>query len=473
MALFRTVASRLFASPQPASPLAALATRVQQYSSESTDLREVLANKIPEVQSEVKAFRKEHGNTKVGEITVDMMYGGMRSMKGLVTETSVLDPDEGIRFRGYSIPECQKLLPKAPGGEEPLPEGLFWLLLTGDIPTQAQVDAVSKEWADNADLPTHVVNMLNSFPSHLHPMAQFSAAITALNSESKFAQAYSEGVHKSKYWELCYEDSMQLIAKLPTVAATIYRNLYRDGTSIGAIDTAKDYSANFTAMLGYDDPQFTELMRLYLTIHSDHEGGNVSAHTTHLVGSALSDPYLSFAAGMNGLAGPLHGLANQEVLVWLTGLRQELGDDVSEEQMKEYIHNTLNSGRVVPGYGHAVLRKTDPRYTCQREFALKHLPDDKLFKLVATIYNVVPPILTSLGKVKNPWPNVDAHSGVLLQYYGMTEMSYYTVLFGVSRALGVLASLIWDRALGLPLERPKSMSTEGLKQLTSKLAKAG
>jgi len=473
MALFRTVASRLFASPQPASPLAALATRVQQYSSESTDLREILANKIPEVQSEVKAFRKEHGNTKVGEITVDMMYGGMRSMKGLVTETSVLDPDEGIRFRGYSIPECQKLLPKAPGGEEPLPEGLFWLLLTGDIPTQAQVDAVSKEWADNADLPTHVVNMLNSFPSHLHPMAQFSAAITALNSESKFAQAYSEGVHKSKYWELCYEDSMQLIAKLPTVAATIYRNLYRDGTSIGAIDTAKDYSANFTAMLGYDDPQFTELMRLYLTIHSDHEGGNVSAHTTHLVGSALSDPYLSFAAGMNGLAGPLHGLANQEVLVWLTGLRQELGDDVSEEQMKEYIHNTLNSGRVVPGYGHAVLRKTDPRYTCQREFALKHLPDDKLFKLVATIYNVVPPILTSLGKVKNPWPNVDAHSGVLLQYYGMTEMSYYTVLFGVSRALGVLASLIWDRALGLPLERPKSMSTEGLKQLTSKLAKAG
>merc|ERR1739838_1250681 len=236
MALFKTAASRLFASPQSTSPLAALASRVQQYSSESTDLREVLTNKIPEVQNEVKAFRKEHGNTKVGEITVDMMYGGMRGMKGLVTETSVLDPDEGIRFRGFSIPECQKVLPKAPGGEEPLPEGLFWLLLTGDIPTQAQVDAVSKEWADNADLPTHVVNMLNNFPSHLHPMAQFSAAITALNSESKFAAAYAEGVHKSKYWELCYED-----------------------------------------------PQFTELMRLYLTIHSDHEGGNVSAHTTHLV----------------------------------------------------------------------------------------------------------------------------------------------------------------------------------------------
>lgn len=255
---------------------------------------------------------------------------------------------------------------------------------------------------------------------------------------------------------------MDLIAKLPVVAATIYRNTYGDGKGIGAIDPKKDWSANFTKMLGFEDEKFTELIRLYLTIHSDHEGGNVSAHTTHLVGSALSDPYLSFAAGMNGLAGPLHGLANQEVLVWLQKLRKELGDHADEEKVKEFIWKTLKSGQVVPGYGHAVLRKTDPRYTCQREFALKHLPDDPLFKLVSNIYKVVPPILTELGKVKNPWPNVDAHSGVLLQYYGLKEMNYYTVLFGVSRALGVLASLVWDRALGLPIERPKSMSTAGL-----------
>lgn len=153
--------------------------------------------------------------------------------------------------------------------------------------------------------------MLNNFPHHLHPMSQLAAAANALQSESKFAKAYSSGVHKSKYWEYVYEDTMDLVAKLPTVAAIIYRNLYRDGTSVAPIDPAKDWSANFTAMLGYDNPQFTELMRLYLTIHTDHEGGNVSAHTCHLVGSALSDPYLSFAAAMNGLAGPLHGLANQ------------------------------------------------------------------------------------------------------------------------------------------------------------------
>lgn len=464
MALFRVSSSKLL---EQQKALSGLLQYVRFISAESTDLKSILAEKIPKEQERVKNFRKQHGATKVGDVTVDMMYGGMRGIKGLVCETSVLDPDEGIRFRGYSIPECQKLLPKAKGGQEPLPEGLFWLLVTGEVPTEAQVKAISKDWATRAALPQHVVTLLNNLPTNVHPMSQLSAAVTVLNSESKFAKAYSDGVHKSKYWEFVYEDTMNLIAKLPVIAATIYRNTYHDGKGIGAIDPNLDWSANFTKMLGFDDAQFTELMRLYLTIHSDHEGGNVSAHTVHLVGSALSDPYLSFAAGMNGLAGPLHGLANQEVLVWLMKLQSQVGE-VTEASMKDFIWKTLKSGQVVPGYGHAVLRKTDPRYTCQREFALKHLPNDKLFHLVKTIYEVVPPILTELGKVKNPWPNVDAHSGVLLQYYGLKEMNYYTVLFGVSRALGVLASLIWDRALGLPIERPKSLSTDGLIKSLSK-----
>jgi len=432
---------------------------------ESTNLKDVLKQKVPAEQDNVKNFRKEHGSTVIGEVTVDMAYGGMRGIKGLVCETSVLDADEGIRFRGYSIPECQKLLPKAPGGEEPLPEALFWLLVTGEVPTEAQVKALSQEWASRADLPQHVVTMLNNFPNHLHSMAQLCAAASALHSESKFAKAYASGIPKTQYWEYVYEDAMDLIAKLPPIAATIYRNNFKGGSSVGGIKSDADWSKNFCSMLGFEDEKFVELMRLYLTIHSDHEGGNVSAHATHLVGSALSDPYLSFAAGMCGLAGPLHGLANQEVLVFLTKIANSIGADASEEKLKEFLVSELKQGRVVPGYGHAVLRKTDPRYTCQREFALKHLPNDPMFKLVSNIYKVTPPVLLDTGKIKNPWPNVDAHSGVLLQYYGLKEMNYYTVLFGVSRALGVMASLIWDRALGLPIERPKSMSTPGLMKL--------
>merc|ERR1719168_324414 len=312
--------------------------------------------------------------------------------------------------------------------------------------------------------------MLNNFPANLHPMAQFSAAMAALHSESKFSKAYGEGVHKTKYWDATFEDSMDMIAKLPVVAATIYNNLYRDGAAPCPIDANKDWSYNFTEMVGYKDPMFTELMRLYLTIHTDHEGGNVSAHATHLVGSALSDPYLSFSAGLNGLAGPLHGLANQEVLRWTKKMQNSLSGSPTAADVEKYCWDTLNGGNVIPGFGHAVLRKTDPRYTCQREFALKHLPDDDLFKLVSLMYDVVPGVLTKHGKTKNPWPNVDAHSGVLLVHYGLTEEDFYTVLFGMSRAMGVLSQLTTSRFLGFSIERPKSFTSDWIAQ---KFAKEG
>lgn len=425
-------------------------------------LKKRLQEIIPARLAEMKEFRAKYDDYTVGSYTLSQVYGGMRGIKGLTCETSVLDSEEGIRYRGLTLPEVQKLLPKAPGGSEPLPEATFWLLLTGEVPTEEQAASVSREWAARASIPKHVVDLIASFPQSVHPMSQFTSAICALQSESKFAKQYAAGMNKNQYWDYTFEDSMDLLAKLPTVAALIYRNTFKDGT-VAAIDPNKDWSSNYTNMLGFTDPMFTELMRLYLTIHADHEGGNVSAHTVHLVGSALSDPYLSFAAGMCGLAGPLHGLANQEVLLWLTNLRSKVGDNITEEQLKDYIWQTLKGGQVVPGYGHAVLRKTDPRYECQRVFALKHLPNDPMFQLVSKLYTVVPPVLLAHGKAKNPWPNVDAHSGILLQYYGLKEASYYTVMFGVSRAIGVLASLTWDRVFGLPLERPKSMSTAGLK----------
>lgn len=423
-------------------------------------LKSRLAEILPQKAEEVKQLKKEHGKTVIGEVLLEQAYGGMRGIKGLVWEGSVLDPIEGIRFRGRTIPDIQQELPKAPGGEEPLPEALFWLLLTGEVPSEAQTKALSEELAARSALPKHVEELIDRSPSHLHPMAQFSIAVTALESESQFAKAYAKGVNKTEYWKYTYEDSIDLLAKLPNIAARIYRNVFHDG-KLGAIDPKLDYGANLSNLLGFgENKEFVELMRLYLTIHSDHEGGNVSAHTTHLVGSALSSPFLSLAAGLNGLAGPLHGRANQEVLEWLFKMREELKGDYSKENIEKYLWETLNAGRVVPGYGHAVLRKTDPRYTAQREFALKHMPDYELFKLVSNIYEVAPGVLTKHGKTKNPWPNVDSHSGVLLQYYGLTEESFYTVLFGVSRAFGVLPQLILDRGLGMSIERPKSFSTE-------------
>lgn len=449
---------------------ATLINSLRSYSTAEPTLKQRLAEILPEKAEEVKQLKKEHGKTVIGEVLLEQAYGGMRGIKGLVWEGSVLDPIEGIRFRGRTIPDIQKELPKAPGGSEPLPEALFWLLLTGEVPSVEQTKKLSEEFAARSALPKHVEELIDRSPSNLHPMAQFSIAVTALESESQFAKAYAKGVHKSKYWEYTYEDSIELLAKLPNIAARIYRNVFHDG-KLAEVDQSLDYSANLANLLGYGSNQeFVELMRLYLTIHSDHEGGNVSAHTTHLVGSALSSPFLSLAAGLNGLAGPLHGRANQEVLEWLFKMREELNGDYSKENIEKYLWETLNSGRVVPGYGHAVLRKTDPRYTAQREFALKHMPDYELFKLVSNIYEVAPGVLTKHGKTKNPWPNVDSHSGVLLQYYGLKEESFYTVLFGVSRAFGVLPQLILDRGIGLPIERPKSFSTEKYIEMVKNIA---
>lgn len=432
-------------------------------------LKKRIAELVPQKQAEIKEIKEKHGNRLLGTCTVEQAYGGMRSVKSLITETSLLDPQEGIRFRGMTIPECQQKLPKAKGGEEPLPEGLLWLLLTGEVPTDAQAQEVSAELAKRGNVDSWVLNLIKGLPKELHPMSKLLIGVSALQKDSRFARKYQEGMKKSEYWDHAYEDSIDLIAKLPAVAAAIYQCTFKSSNLIAA-DPKLDYGANFAKMLGYNNPKFSELMRLYLVIHSDHEGGNVSAHTTHLVGSALSDPYLSFAAGMAGLAGPLHGLANQEVLRWLEGLKKQLGDkEVTNEQLKDAVWATLKAGQVIPGFGHAVLRKTDPRYMCQREFAFKHLPNDPMFKLVAQLFEVVPQVLTEHGKTKNPFPNVDAHSGVLLKHFGMNEENFYTVLFGVSRAFGVLSSLVWDRALGFPLERPKSVTTDWVKQNVSKM----
>ena len=426
-------------------------------------IKDRFKEKSDAVALEIKELLKEHGDKKIGEVTLSQAYQGMRGITGLVSETSLLDAQDGIRFRGYSIPELREKLPKAINGSEPLPEGLFYLMLVAELPSEEDVHHLSSVWQRRSHVPNHVFATIEALPVSTHPMTQFVVAIMSLQTESQFAKRYAKGMSKKDYWDAVFDDSMDLIARLPRIAAYIYRRKYKNGEHIQP-NGLLDWSGNFAHMMGYEDEGFHELMRLYMTIHADHEGGNVSAHATHLVGSALSDPYLSFAAGMNGLAGPLHGLANQEVIKWIYELREQIGAETpSKQQIEEYVKKTLSEGKVVPGYGHAVLRKTDPRFTAQMEFGKKHMPDDPLVKTVWNIYEAVPPVLQSIAKIKNPWPNVDAHSGSLLVHYGMVEYEFYTVLFGVSRALGVLASLCWDRALGFPLERPKSVTTQLVK----------
>ncbi|KAG6814328.1 hypothetical protein H0H92_013453 [Tricholoma furcatifolium] len=419
-------------------------------------LRETLQDVIPAKQEQLKRLKAEHGQTVVGDIKVENIVGGMRGLKAMLWDASVLDPNEGIRFHGLSIPDCQKVLPPAPGGKEIIAESMLWLLLTGKVPTAEQTQQLSRELAEKGELPSFVENLLDSLPTTLHPMTQLGIGVAALNRESSFQAAYEKGMKKSEYWTHTLEDCLNLIAKLPALAARIYRNIYKPDTQIPSIDKDMDLVGNYSRLLGYgDNKSLTEYLRLYIALHGDHEGGNASAHTAHLVGSTLADPYLAYSAALFALAGPLHGLANQEVLRWQLAMQKEIGSNVTHDNIREYLWKTLRSGQVVPGYGHGVLRNPDPRFIALQEFCntRPELQNSPIIQMVNMTSEVAPDVLKEHGKTKNPYPNVDATSGCVLYHYGFTEFKYYTVIFGVSRALG------------LPLERPKSYSIDALEKL--------
>jgi citrate synthase len=428
-----------------------------------TILKEKLHEKILAHRSRIAALLKDHRHVEVDKVTIGQCIGGIRDVKCLVTDISFLDPQEGIRFRGKTIPETFAALPHVPGCEYPYVEGFWYFLLTGEIPTMEETLEVVEDFSLRSALPQYVIDILRAMPRDTHPMTMFCMGVLAMQRESIFARKYAAGMKKSDYWDPMYEDCCNILARIPAVAAYIYRMKYRSDTFIPP-ERYLDIGANFAHMMGIPRP-YDDAARMTFIIHSDHESGNVSSHATHLVASALADAYYSLTAGLNGLAGPLHGLANQEVLRWIQEVYHRLGGKVpSEEDLRGYIWETLNSGQVIPGYGHAVLRKTDPRYLALKEFCERHLYDNELFRVVNMIYKVAPSILMEHGKAKDPWPNVDAQSGVVHWHFGITDYDFYTVLFGVGRAIGVLATIIWDRALGYPIERPKSITTDMLEK---------
>ncbi len=422
-------------------------------------MKEKLKQKFPALRDEIKGFVKENAKKIISEVTVAQAYGGMRGVKALVCDTSVVPPDKGLIIRGKPIAELK----------DKFPEAVFYLLVTGEMPDNDALEDLKKDLKSRANVPDYVWKTLEAMPKDSHPMVMFSLGILAMEKESVFRKKYTEGMKKTEYWDPTVEDCLNLIGKLPTLAAGIYRMRFNKGPRIDP-DSKLDWAGDFARMLGIDDPtgEFANLMRLYMVLHSDHEGGNVSAHTCHCVASALSDAYYAVSAGLNGLAGPLHGLANQECLRWVMMVKDKFGGVPTDDQLRQFAWDTLNSGQVIPGYGHAVLRVTDPRYEAFHEFGAKVCPDDPLYQIVAKVYKVIPGVLKEHGKAKDPWPNVDAASGCLLYHFGLTEFEYYTVLFGVSRALGMCSQLIVSRALGEAIERPKSVTTEWVKQAVAK-----
>ena len=418
-------------------------------------LQKILSEKINIWQKEIHSVIKDKGQKVISEVTVSQAYGGMRGVKGLTCETSAVSADRGLIIRGYPLTEISHISP----------EEVFYLLLTGELPDSDAVNDIQDQLKNNQKVPEYVWKILESMPKHSHPMTMLTTAIQSMQVDSIFVKKYNAGTPKTDLWKWTLDDGITLLSAIPGIAAGIYRMRYNKGDRIEP-DKTLDWAGNFAHMLGIQDEDFKKLMRLYLMLHSDHEGGNVSAFSSLTVASALSSPFLSVAAGLNGLAGPLHGLANQECLKFVLDVKDHFKTVPSDEDLKDFCRDRLNNGRVIPGYGHAVLRCPDPRFSAFMDFGENYIRNDDIFSIVQSLFKVVPPVLLEQGKAKNPWPNVDAASGSLLYYYGLKEFNYYTVLFSISRSMGIIAQMVINRAMGIPITRPKSVTTEWIKNNT-------
>ena len=417
-------------------------------------LYNTLEEKIPVWRDDVESLLKNNGSSVISDVTLTQAYGGMRGVKGLVCDTSSVSPDTGLIIRGKPLLDIIDILP----------EQVLFLLLADEMPDEDALTNLQSQLSEHAVVPDYIWTILNSMPEDSHPMAMFNTAVLAMEKESVFRKNYDKGMSKKDFWKPMLEDGLSLIAKLPAIGAGVYKIRFQKSGLIEP-DGSLDWGANFAHMLGLNDPDgnVKKLMRLYLMIHCDHEGGNASAFTSLTIGSTLSDLYYAVSGGLNALAGPLHGLANQECLKFVLEIRDKFGGAPSRDELEQLCWDRLKNGRVIPGYGHAVLRCPDPRFTAFMNFGKEHIENDDVFHIVETLFDVVPEVLKKHGKAKNPWPNVDAASGALLYHYGLREFSFYTVLFSISRSMGIISQIVINRALGIPIMRPKSVTTKWLK----------
>jgi citrate synthase len=415
-------------------------------------LHDAFAEQLPRLRAERAEVAKSRGDRVISQVTAAQAFGGMRDVSAMVCDTSVVDPERGLIIRGIPVLELVDLTP----------EEVFYLLLIGRLPSESEARAVRDEIAAQKRVPEAAWRAVDAVPRNSHPMTMLSAGLLSMEHESVMAQRVEGGMARDDYWQATLEDALRLLGSLPTLAAGIYHLRYENGPRL-AHDPLLDWAANYGHMLGIADPLFAAAMRRAAILQSDHEGGNVCAFTCHIVGSVLSNPYLAVSAGFNGLAGPLHGRSAQESMQWVLGALQRYTSVPTEAQIEEYTSETLNAGHVVPGHGHAVLRGPDPRFTAMIDFGRKNFVDDVVFETVSRMGDIVPHVLKARGKAKNPYPNVDFGMGAIWYHFGIKELPYYTVPFAISLSMGMLAQLVINRALGSPIVRPRSVTTEWIR----------
>lgn len=371
------------------------------------------------------------------ELTKDHLETGLRGVPVGYCTTSSVDAQKGLFYMGRPVSE---LSAKSP-------EEVIYLLLYGANPSEEELQSFKSDLAKRSTLPESVQETIEHFPKQGHPMKWFSAALMALGMVS------GTGDYR--------EDCLNVIGALPGLVASVINT--HAGWKGRPSDPSIGYMENFSQMLGVPNANLealTEAMRLFNVLHYDHGGGNLSTFVGKSVASGLEDMYGSLSAAMNALAGPRHGKANQDCLDFVKQVASEVGDNPSEDDVESLIRKRLSNKQLVFGFGHAVLRVEDPRATVQYEVAERRYPENLLVKIACLLRKVGPKVLSENPKISNPYPNVDAISGTLLTAAGFPHPEYYTVLFGLSRCVGIARQIVYERVearggKGTPIVRPK------------------
>ncbi len=426
-------------------------------------LEEILEAKFAKQREEIARLKREYGKHVISDVTVAQLYGGARGVTAVVCDTSEVDPQRGLIIRGRPVRELQGISAEA----------CFLLLLTGDLPSREEEEdfGITLSYIRN-----NVWDQLSQLDRHglraVHPVTAMCMALQFLQRWSRFKA--NDQSPRTRLWRWALQDALAILALLPEVVAMLKGNLWSLRESLDHDFSTRLGHAITTGSNHGDEPSpppsaFSHqpsaiLMRLYVLVHCDHEGSNACALACRTAASTLADPYLALTAGWRALAGPIHGLASQVCIEFIDEIRARLGDNPDDSAIAALVKARIDSGHVIPGFGHAVLRAMDPRYELLHDFGMRHFPDDPAMRIADGLLRVVPPLLMATGKVSNPWPNVDGISGAIMQHYGLKDYRWLTVLFAACMSLGLLAQMVVSRAMGEPIVHPKAITPEMLKR---------
>ncbi|CAK9810720.1 Probable citrate synthase, mitochondrial [Anthophora quadrimaculata] len=430
--------------------------------STSTNLKEALCEKIPVHYDLLRNFRQQHGSSVVSHITVDNIYKGLNGVNTMVRETSEIDPKYGIKYRGLTIPEVVTLLPRE--GKSPSAESVFWLLLTGDIPTREQTASLIADWSIRRQKKKDwwsgpgggiVGSVLQSLPKTISPLGRLSVALTVFDSGKHMKKALENGALTHTHWEYTYEDSMEFLATLPAIVGLVAKDeglknvKEEEGDWVQFLSeclyNSFDISENHRKML-------MDFLRLYVVLNADEDGGIPGIHVTEILGASQLNINQALAAGVLAYVDEPKSGTMSQYMEFQTKAQSLFGQEPKEERLMNYVATLIKQDKLI---GYTDSEYCDPRYTAILNYAREYLPNDTNVKLSQTVTQIVTTIIKA-AKGKNIFPEQNAIAAPILQFYGLRDMKFNQVLLCMSRALGAVASIIWTRAVNVPVEHPAS-----------------